>query len=470
MGTETTPAIACPRCSYSQQIGETGTCPVCGASYGTGTAIPLLRLTGSGKIRNLIIAVVLVLFALIGYLIQRNDAAQTVAFAAAPQAAIPTYTSTPTATATATPTPTATATATATATHTSTATPTPTSTHTPTATLLPEIYTATAAALSATETRMAFEYSATATADALAATRQAQSDARTATVVAKQATAEYLKGFVNIDYRELRDYPDSHTGEQVCVQGTVFNTNPPNELQMYFAGTYDAVYIEFENAYTGVYEDSYVKVCGIAGGTVTGTNSLGNTISQPYIGLAFFGQATSLAAPPAAPTTVPAAAPPVDAAPAPAPAPQSGRDAVLATLLANATSKWVNDASMIQYAYNKQVQAYDWVVAQTAYPEIMAASQNKWGNDYEMVKYNYNKEVEAYAWVNSQTEYADIMAAARNKWGTDYSMVKYDYNKQLEAFLWLNAQTAYPEIMANARNKWGTDYAMVKYDYQKQLP
>ncbi len=467
MGTEPTPAIACPRCGYPQQLRETGVCPVCGASYGTGTAIPVLRLTGSGKIRTLVVAIVLILLASYGYVIQRNEAAQTVAFAAATQAAIPTKTTTPTATATATPTPTATATSTATATHTSTVTPTFTPTHTPTATLLSELYTATAAAVSATETRMAFEYSATSTADALAATRQAQSNARTATVVAKQATAEYLKGFVNIDYRELRDYPESHTGEQVCVQGTVFNTNPPDELQMYFAGTYDAVYIEFENAFTGVYENSYIKVCGIAGGTITGTNSLGTTITQPYIGLAFFGQATTLAA---APTNAPAAAPPTVAEPAPAQAPQLGRDGVLATLLANATSRWGNDASMIQYTYNKQIQAYDWVVAQTAHPEIMATSQNKWGDDYEMVKYNYNKEVEAYTWVNSQTEYADIMTSARNKWGTEYSMVKYDYNKQLEAFLWLNAQTAYPEIMANARNKWGTDYAMVKYDYQKQLP
>ncbi len=230
---------------------------------------------------------------------KRDGAEQIIAFAAATQAAIPTNTPTPTATATRTPTATRTATATATATNTSTATTTPTITPTPTATLPPESYTATAAAFSATETRIAKEYSATATqeefayrstatADALAATRQAQSDERTATAVAKQATAEYLQGFVNIDYRELRDYPGSHVGEQVCVQGTIFNVIPPTEVQMYFAGTYDAVYISFEEAYTGVYEDSYVKVCGLAADTLSFKNASGNTVTQPHIMFAFF--------------------------------------------------------------------------------------------------------------------------------------------------------------------------------------
>lgn len=229
---------------------------------------------------------------------KRNQADEIVAFAAATQAAIPTNTATPTATATRTPTATRTATATATATNTSTATTTPTITPTPTATLPPESYTATAAAFSATETRIAKEYSATATqeefayrstatAAILAATRQAQSDERTATAVAKQATAEYLKGFVNIDYRELRDYPETHKGERVCVQGKIFNVNPPDELQMWMAGTYDPVYVVFEDDFTGLYEDTYVKVCGIAAGTMSGTNSSGNTITQPLIEWAF---------------------------------------------------------------------------------------------------------------------------------------------------------------------------------------
>ena len=193
MGAEPPPAIACPRCGYPQQPRETGACPVCGGSYRPGAAIPVLRLTGPGKIRGLVTVTVLVLFVLSGYLIQRNDAAKTVAFAAATQAAIPTITSTPTATATATPTPTVTATATATATHTSTATPTPTITHTPTATLPPEIYTATAASIDATSTRVSQILTATAQQEAYensaTATREAYEYSTTATREAYEYSA-----------------------------------------------------------------------------------------------------------------------------------------------------------------------------------------------------------------------------------------------------------------------------------------
>ena len=188
--------------------------------------------------------------------------------------------------------------------------------------------------------------------------------------------------------------------------------------------------------------------------------------------------ANTMAAPTEAPVVAPTAAPPIEpttaptavVAAAPAPAPQSGRDAVLAILLANARTRWGDNGTMVQFSYNQQIQAYDWVVAQTDYPEIMVSSQTKWDTDYVMVKFNYTKEVEAYTWVNSQTEYADIMSSARNKWGTEYSMVKYSYTKEVEAFLWLNAQTGHPDIMQNARNKWGTEYSMVKYEYQKQVP
>ena len=139
---------------------------------------------------------------------QRNEAEQRAAFTAATQAAIPTITPTPTATATRTPTLTNTATATATATATSTATATPTITPTPTVTLPPELYTATAAALNATSTRMSkiltataqqesYAFSATATQEAYkystTATRAAYNSNATATR-AWRATQEWLYG------------------------------------------------------------------------------------------------------------------------------------------------------------------------------------------------------------------------------------------------------------------------------------
>jgi|GEM_PF-6421720 len=114
--------------------------------------------------------------------------------------------------------------------------------------------------------------------------------------------------------------------------------------------------------------------------------------------------------------------------------PQTDRASMLAILKANASSKWGNDYQMVQYEYNNQVQAYDWVMAQTAYPDIMTKAENKWGNDYQMVKYEYNNQVNAYKWIVAQTAYPDIMASAKQKWGDDYQMVKYEYNNQVQAY------------------------------------
>lgn len=113
---------------------------------------------------------------------------------------------------------------------------------------------------------------------------------------------------------------------------------------------------------------------------------------------------------------------------------QSDRANVLVKLKADASAKWGNDYQMVQYQYNNQTEAYDWVMSQTKYPDIMAKAKSKWGYDYQMVKYQYNNQVEAYEWVMAQTEYPSIMASAKQKWGTDYQMVKYEYNNQVEAY------------------------------------
>lgn len=67
--------------------------------------------------------------------------------------------------------------------------------------------------------------------------------------------------------------------------------------------------------------------------------------------------------------------------------------------------------------------------------EVLKANALKeWGDDYNMVKYELNKQTVAYDWVMKQTEYLDIMAKAKKEWGDDYNMVKYEYEKQVEAF------------------------------------
>ncbi len=116
------------------------------------------------------------------------------------------------------------------------------------------------------------------------------------------------------------------------------------------------------------------------------------------------------------------------------PAPKTNRESTLAILKENASSKWGNDYQMVQYEYNNQVKAYNWVEAQTKYPNIMTKAKTRWSTDYQMVKYEYNNQVEAYEWIMAQTEYPDIMTSAKQKWDDDYQMVKYEYNNQVEAY------------------------------------
>jgi hypothetical protein len=182
-------------------------------------------------------------------------------------------------------------------------TPAPTETETPT--LPPATQTAVAIAVSKTsaaatrytsQTVVAANTTATAaqrssnitaTASSVAATKTQQSANAQATKDAKAATATYLAEFTYINYRELRDYADQHIGEKVCVRGRVFNILPPDVLQMYFAGTYDALYVEFADSFTGIYENDAITVCGTVFGSYSFQNAMGATISQPAIYEAF---------------------------------------------------------------------------------------------------------------------------------------------------------------------------------------
>ncbi|MBM2820550.1 MAG: hypothetical protein HW405_310 [Candidatus Berkelbacteria bacterium] len=65
---------------------------------------------------------------------------------------------------------------------------------------------------------------------------------------------------------------------------------------------------------------------------------------------------------------------------------------------------------------------------------IKANAQREWGDDYRMVKYEIDNQTEAYDWLIRQTEYLDIMVRAEREWGDDYRMVKYEYENQVEAY------------------------------------
>jgi hypothetical protein len=110
---------------------------------------------------------------------------------------------------------------------------------------------------------------------------------RTATAVAKTATATFLNQYQPIDRRELVSYPNRHKGEKVVVRGVIFNITGERSFQMYLAGSYDAVVVETTAPLSGVYKNSSVKVYGTVEGTITFSNAFGADVTQPLIDQAF---------------------------------------------------------------------------------------------------------------------------------------------------------------------------------------
>ncbi len=92
-----------------------------------------------------------------------------------------------------------------------------------------------------------------------------------------------------------------------------------------------------------------------------------------------------------APTTAsaPVQATPTQSAP-------TDREKMLVILKSNASAKWGDNYQMVKFEYDEQVKAYDWVMAQTKYSNIMANAMKKWGNNFQMVKFEYEQQVEAY--------------------------------------------------------------------------
>ncbi len=82
--------------------------------------------------------------------------------------------------------------------------------------------------------------------------------------------------------------------------------------------------------------------------------------------------------------------------PEPEPETKTDRNKMIEIFKADALAKWGDDYQMVNYEVGEQTEAYDWIVIQTKYPEIMTRAKQKWGNDYGMVKYEYEEQVEAY--------------------------------------------------------------------------
>ena len=72
------------------------------------------------------------------------------------------------------------------------------------------------------------------------------------------------------------------------------------------------------------------------------------------------------------------------------------RDEVLEILDRNARREYPDNAARAKLEYDNQVAAYDWVLAQENYPDIMQKARREWGHNYIMVKWQYERDVQAH--------------------------------------------------------------------------
>jgi len=162
------------------------------------------------------------------------------------------------------PSPTATLKPTRTATLTKTPRPTKTSTATPTVTNTPP------------EPKDQ-------TATAVQATSVAGVTAVAETKVAVFATATEIASYKEIYWRELITYPENHKNEKVIVRGRIFNVVGNDTLQIYIAGTYEAVYIEMEEPFSDLYDDQSLTIYGRVSGKECFKNAYNAEVCQPKI-------------------------------------------------------------------------------------------------------------------------------------------------------------------------------------------
>lgn len=110
----------------------------------------------------------------------------------------------------------------------------------------------------------------------------------TRTARARREATAFAAQYTKIDYRQLRDYADNCDGDKIKVTGRVFNVVNSTEFQLYFAGTYDAFYVELNSPVDNVFENDLLTVYGVCAGYVSFENSLGGTVSQPLVRDAYF--------------------------------------------------------------------------------------------------------------------------------------------------------------------------------------
>jgi len=96
-----------------------------------------------------------------------------------------------------------------------------------------------------------------------------------------------MASYETVYWKDLATYPDDYYGTKLKVSGRVFNVIG-DVIQMYFAGTYEALYVELKTSPTGVYDNDSITVYGVGDGEECFKNAYNATICQPALKNAWF--------------------------------------------------------------------------------------------------------------------------------------------------------------------------------------
>ena len=72
------------------------------------------------------------------------------------------------------------------------------------------------------------------------------------------------------------------------------------------------------------------------------------------------------------------------------------REEVLEILEKNAQREYPNDSARAKLEYDNQLAAYEWILSQQDYPDIMQKARREWGHNYIMVKWQYERDLQAH--------------------------------------------------------------------------
>ncbi|MFN2194067.1 MAG: hypothetical protein ACK2UG_17085 [Candidatus Promineifilaceae bacterium] len=92
--------------------------------------------------------------------------------------------------------------------------------------------------------------------------------------------------YAEVDIRKLEIRGDDYIGESIRLRGQIFNIMADGVqiwVQSPSGRVAVAIAMEPSDLPEGIYEDSYITVYGLGGGTIEGQNAFGGTVSQPIL-------------------------------------------------------------------------------------------------------------------------------------------------------------------------------------------